>query len=211
MPELKYPSSLSVLQQRILEIVCTQKNVTYKKLVKEIRKDRVTILQSIESLIKKNYITKQRVKPEFDKSILVFKPTCSGKSRAASIQNVNLEGILRMEKDKDIDNYLDVIGDITDTSQRDKFIEPLQKLLTRPMDPAFYNKLQTKKNDLKNALIKGILENIQNKNYDAEHLLNERSIRPLRELLGSSDIRELRCLLSNLRNKVNMTIERLPD
>ena len=214
MPELKPPSTLSVLQQRVLEIVCTQENVTYKKLVKETRRDRITILQSIKSLIKQNYITKQRIKPEFEKSILVFKPTSSGKSRAAFIQNVNLEDILRMEKDKDIDNYLEIIGDITDTSQRDKFVKPLQILLMRPLSPMFYNKLQIKKNDLKKALIEGILGTVLNEDYDARCLLNERSIQPLRELLGPADIQELRSLRSlllNMRNNIDMTIERLPN
>ncbi|MGC1134744.1 MAG: hypothetical protein WA941_18095 [Nitrososphaeraceae archaeon] len=214
MPELKLPSTLSALQQRVLEIVCTHENVTYKKLIRETRRDRITILQSVESLVKQNYIIKQRLKPEFEKSIIIFKPTGPGKSRAAFIQNVNLEGILRMEKDKDIDNYLEVIKDVTDASQREMFIQPLQVLFARPMSPAFYETVirqQAKKNDLKKSLRDGVLQIIRSDHYDAGCLFNKRTIRPLKDLLGPSDILELKCLLSKIRNNADKTIERLPD
>lgn len=116
-----------------------------------------------------------------------------------------------MEKDEDIDNYLEIIRDITDKSQRDKFIKPLQILLMRPLSLVFYNKLQTKKKDLKKALIEGILGTVLNENYDAKCLLNERTTQPLKELLGPTDIRELRSLLSNMRNNLDKTIDRFPD
>jgi hypothetical protein len=119
-----------------------------------------------------------------------------------------------MEKDKDIDNYLEVIKDVTDASQRDKFIKPLQVLFARPISPTFYERVtrqQVKKNDLKKVLIDGILQNIQSDHYDAGCLLNERSIRPLNELLGLTDIQELKRLLSNIRSNVDKTIIGLPD
>ena len=81
---------LSDLQRKILEVICTKENVTYKTLMEKTKRDRITILQSIESLVKRNHVLKQKSNPEYEKSILIFKPTLLGKCYACTIIDVNI-------------------------------------------------------------------------------------------------------------------------
>jgi hypothetical protein len=94
------------------------------------KRDRITILQSIESLIKRNHVLKQKSEPEYEKSILIFKPTLLGKCYACTIIEVNIEDLLKLESDEEIANYLDVIKDITNPLQRKMFVEPLSELFS---------------------------------------------------------------------------------
>ena len=204
--------SLSMLQEKILQIVCTRESVTYRTLVEDIHRDRITVLQSVNSLVKQNYIVKQKANPEHEKSKLFFKPTYSGKLHAVFKMKIGIEEILKTEKDEDICKYFEIIKDIADPLQRDMFIQPLRVLFTRPLSPAFYSKVtqqQVKKDDLKKGLREGILRSVESDNYDVKYLLNDRSIRSLKELLGSTDMRELKNSLIQIRNNLSKTIERL--
>jgi len=205
-------SSLSALQENILRMVCTRDNVTYKMLIEETHRDRITILQSVNSLIKQNYITKQKEHPEHEKSKLTFKPTHSGKQVAVFRMKVSLEEILIAEKDKDISSYFNVIKDITDATQRDLFVLPLERLLTLPITiDTEIRRRQIRKNILKEALKKGLQEAVQNQDYNASSLVNERSLRRLKELLSPTEIRHLKNSLSITRNNLTETIEKLPS
>jgi DNA-binding MarR family transcriptional regulator len=210
LPTRLWPSYLSELQEKILEIVCTRESVTYKALIEETQRDRITVLQSVNSLIKQNYIVKQKEHPEHEKSKLSFKPTHSGKQLAAFKLKVSLEEILKAENDEEISKYFEIIRDVTDVSQRNEFIQPLEELLTRPVSPLFYKK-GGKESILRRALKKGILNSVQNDSYDASRLLNERSSRPFKELLKPADVRELKNSLLNISNNLSKTIERLPN
>jgi hypothetical protein len=43
---------------------------------------------------------------------------------------VNVEDILKIDRDQDILNYLELIKDVTDPLQRQKFIDPLTLIIT---------------------------------------------------------------------------------
>jgi predicted transcriptional regulator len=193
---------------KILQIVCTRNNVTYEMLIEETNRDRITVLQSINSLIKRNYVIRQKVDPEHEKSKLLFKPTQFGKQYAFKVK-VSLEEILKAEKDEDVIKYFEIIRDLTDASQRNEFTQPLEELLFRPASPLFYKKENSP--FLRRALKKGILNCIQKDSYDVSRLLNERSAQLLKELLKPNDIRELKNSLINVRNNLSKTIQRLPS
>jgi predicted transcriptional regulator len=205
--------SLSALQEKILQIVCNRENVTYNTLVEETKRDRITILQSVESLIKRNFIKKQKSNPEYEKSKLIFKPTQSGKSYAVFILKVDLEDILKLESDEDITNFLEFIKDITNPLQRKVLVQPLSELFTSLAAVEVEGKIpqQFKKKVLREALKKGILEIVQNSNYTASSLLNERSIKWLKKLLTPIEINELEDFLVTIRDNLSKTIGRFPD
>jgi predicted transcriptional regulator len=210
-PELFLSSSL---QYRILQIVCTNQNVTYKVLMENTKRDRITVLQSVESLIKRDLIVKQKSNPEFEKSKLIFKPTLSGKNYAVNILKVDLEDILKLETDEEIINYLEFIKDITNPIQRRRLIDPLSVLFASMRS---YQETRTKgkiskeyeKKIVKKALKQGILEVAQDNNYDAKNLLNQRSIKYLNNLLTPKEIEELEHSLVTVRDNLIKTTERL--
>ncbi len=167
-----YPSREDLpLHQKILRIICSKQNVTYKTLIEETRRDRTTILQSVKSLVKKEYIIKEKRNPEYEKSKLIFKPTRYGKNYALCGLGVDVEDVLKLERDEQIANYLELIKDIADPLQRKPFIEPLLGLFSSDVTTP-----QIKKQILNRALKKGVIEIVRNNNYDSKRLLNKSSI-----------------------------------
>ena len=60
--------------------------------------------------------------------ILLF--TLTAKHLAWTNLGVDIENILKIEGDQDILNYLELIKDVTDPLQRQKFIDPLTLIIT---------------------------------------------------------------------------------
>ena len=85
---------LSELQNKILYIISTDYRVGYKTLINKIKRARATILPSVESLIRRNYITKQKINPEYEKSKVIFKPTPLGIDYALSKLGVDVKDVM---------------------------------------------------------------------------------------------------------------------
>ncbi len=201
------------LQEKILRVVCTRKNVDYALLMQETKRDRVTVAQSVDSLAKYRYVKKDKINPEYEKSKLIIRPTLSGKHIAWRFLGVELEDILKIEDNDQITMYLEFIKDVRDVSQRQKLIKPLQAFLTLYEAWITDGKLggtQTKE-ILKQGLKNGISELVQDRNYDPKGLLNKRSIEWLKKLFSSQEIKELRQFIVQMKNKLASTAEKFPD
>jgi DNA-binding MarR family transcriptional regulator len=204
---------LSSLQDKILRIICTTKDVSYKTLIEETNRDRTTILQSVESLIKNGFIGKQKVNPEYEKSKLIFKATSTGKQIARDHLGIRLEDIMILEEDQQITNYLEFIKNITDPSHQEEFLQPLTDLLTSPRAWTSEDKIvpDEKREIIRDGFKEALLELFKNKNYDAKHLLNNRSIKWLQKLFTSQEISEIKEDILQVVDNANLTIERFPD
>src|SRR4051812_1686083 len=66
------------LQEKILRHICKTRDADYKTISKETDRDRITILQSLQPLMKHHYVYKQKIDPNRIKSKLIFKPTDKG-------------------------------------------------------------------------------------------------------------------------------------
>lgn len=69
---------MTQLQMNILNRVCRTKAADYNSLTEGTKRNRVTILQSIQSLIKRRLINEERQNPHHSKSKRIFKPTDRG-------------------------------------------------------------------------------------------------------------------------------------
>lgn len=201
---------LSSLQDRILRLICTTRNVSYTTLIQETHRDRTTILQSVESLIKHGLIEKQKINPEYEKSKLIFKATNTGKQIAYSYLGVSLEDIMKLEEDKQITEYLEFIKDITDPLQRKALLQPLSDLLTSPRAwrvEADEKTRSTRRDILKNGFKESLLELLQIKNYEVKNLFNTRSTKWLAKLFTTKEINEIKEFVRHVRDKADVTIE----
>lgn len=216
---------LSQLQDKILRVVCTRQNVDYTFLMKETNRDRVTIAQSVNSLVDRHYVSKDKIDPEYEKSKVIVKATFLGKDYSVNILKVNLEEILKAEDNEYISAFLEFIKDIPD-SQRDKLIQPLNELFRFLYDVwvVYYaakgkvgkDELTKQSNKIiKNVLIHGLKEGISrlvmDENYDANKLLNDRSVEWLKKLFTNTEIKELRRFIIQMKNKVVATAEKFPQ
>jgi hypothetical protein len=213
---------LSQLQDKILRIVCTRQNVDYTFLMKETNRDRVTIAQSVNSLVDRHYVTKDKIDPEYEKSKVIVKATFPGKDYSVNILKVNLEEILKAEDNEYISAFLEFIKDMPD-SQRHKLIDPLNELFRFLHDIWWTDHKAKTKGELmkhKNELIKkvlihgmktGISQLVLDENYDANKLLNKRSIESLRKLLTNTEMKELRQFIIQMKNNIIATAEKFPQ
>jgi DNA-binding MarR family transcriptional regulator len=71
-------NTLSSLQHSIIQYLTLNPNADYKAISKYVDKDRITIKQSIDTLIKKNYVKKEKIYPDRERSKLVFSLTHKG-------------------------------------------------------------------------------------------------------------------------------------
>ncbi len=206
---------LSSLQQKILDVICTNKNVTYKTLIQVTKKDRITVLQSVESLIKRNLIEKQKSNPEYEKSKLVFKATNRGKQIAHAYLGVSLEDIMKLEEDEQIANYLEFIKDITDPLQRKVLLQPLSDLLESPEawedEQAEEKTRGTRREILRNGFKESLRELFDNKNYNPKNLFNNKRIIWFKRLFTPEEIKEINEDIQQMVENAKLTIERFPE
>jgi hypothetical protein len=202
--------TLSNLQKKILLHVCTTNDASYKTLIEDIGKDRITILQSLESLIKYRYIEKQRLIPEREKSKLIFIPSYKGKAYALYHLNVELVQIVKTNGDDEVNNYIEFVKEVFHPSQHKLMIEPLFNVLER-------GQLDKKNSDKEKSLIKesfrkGLSELIQQKNYNAHVLFKNGTSREwLKKLYHTEGLKEFRELFIRARDNLTATIKLFPD
>lgn len=204
---------LSSLQDKILRIVCTTRDATYSTLIQETKRDRTTVLQSVESLIKHGFIEKQKVNPEYEKSRLIFKATPTGKQIAWKYLQMDLEDIMKLEDDPLVAHYLEFIKDISDPVQRKALLQPLSDLLTSPTAwGADYEETRSIRREIiTDSFKESLLELLQNKNYEAKNLFNTERIKWFKKIFTSKEIKEITEYIRLVADNSNLTIERFPD
>lgn len=205
-----YP--LTRLQEKIIRILTTYSRVTYKTLIEQTRRDRITLLQSMESLIIQGYVEKQKINPEFERSKLVFRPTLMAKHLAWTSLGVNVEDILKIDRDQDILNYLELIKDVTDPLQRQKFIDPLALIITSygtweskgKIDP------EIKRDSIKKGFHSGITELAQGSKNEVDMFFSQRIVEQLRKLFSVTELRKFKNLFETMGNNFIKSSRKIP-
>jgi DNA-binding MarR family transcriptional regulator len=204
-----YP--ITQLQAKILRILTTNSRVTYKTLIEQIRRDRITLLQSVESLILQGYVEKQKINPEFERSKLVLRPTMIGKHFAWHSLGVDIDDILKIEGDQDILNYFELIKDVSDP-KRQKFIDPLSSIITSYGTWESKGKidLELKRDSIKKGFHSGITELAQGNKNDVDRFFNQRTLGQLRKLFSVAELREFKNLFKIMGNNFIKTSKKIP-
>ena len=186
--------------------------MTYKTLIEEIHRDRITLLQSVESLILQGYVEKQKINPEFERSKLVLRPTLIAKHLAWTSLGVNIEDILKTEGDQDNFKYFELIKDVSEPLQRQKFIEPLSLIITSygtweskgKIDP------ELKRNSIKKGFHNGITELAQGSKNDVDRFFNQKAVKQLRKLFSVAELREFKNLFETMGTNFIKTSKKIP-
>src|SRR5215467_3425797 len=130
--------------------------------------DRITILQSIESLIKHGYIKKQKDNPQKEKSKLTFVPTLRGMACIWPFYPFDLKLSIsryKVQKEDEISRYLAFVNDVFKFTHQ----YPILKDLFTRIERDYLNIEKghaTKKRLIKECFTAGILNLIQQKDYD---------------------------------------------
>jgi hypothetical protein len=166
----------------------------------------------MESLILQGYVGKQRINPEFERSKLVFRPTLKAIHLAWTTLGVDIEDILKIEGDQDILNYFELIKNISDPLQRQKFIDPLSLIITSygtwesrgKIDP------ELKRDSIKKGFHSGITELVQGSKSDVDRFWNQNTVEQLRKLFSVAERREFKNLFETMGNNLIRTSKKIP-
>ena len=196
------------LQGKILGHLCTTTNASYQTLTKEIGRGRITILQSIESLIKHGYIEKQKVNPQKEKSKLTFLPTLKGVACLWKYYRFDLKKMVKIKEEDEVTTYVQFVRDVF------KF-EHQRPMLSRLFDNIEYNYYIFKTEDaerrrlIKESFTMGILELTQRRDYDPTKLFNEKGVQWLTKLYSREELNEFKELFVRTKQNLATIIERL--
>ena len=166
----------------------------------------------MESLIIQGYVEKQKINPEFERSKLVFRPTLMAKHLAWTSLGVNVEDILKIDRDQDILNYLELIKDVTDPLQRQKFIDPLTLIITSygtweskgKIDP------EIKRDSIKKGFHSGITELAQGSKNEVDMFFSQRTVGQLRKLFSVTELRKFKNLFETMGNNFIKSSRKIP-
>jgi hypothetical protein len=172
------------------------------------------LTQSVNSLLQHRFVSKDKIKPEYEKSKVIIKATFPGKHYSVNVLDVNLEDVLKIEGDEHISAFLEFIKDIPE-SQRHELIDPLNELFSWLYENWIFDYTIKKKDVLiKEILMSGLKTGISQligyEKYDADKLLNKRSIESLKNLFSNHEIEKLRQSIVQMKNNIISTEEKFP-
>jgi hypothetical protein len=200
------------LQEKILRHVSKTSNADYKTISKETDRDRITILQSLQPLIKRHYIYKQKIDPNRIKSKLIFKPTQKGIAYAIAFLGVDSNHIMKAQDDaSQIIKYNKFIEQINDSKLRKQLAESMMtKLIEYDLFDDKGSIIITSRQDMiKQGFRMAILEQAKDKDFDPHNLFNPQSVKLLTKIYNPDELKEFKESLIRIKNNLELTIEQL--
>jgi hypothetical protein len=201
------------LQKKILKHVCIRRNADYKTLSKATDRDRITLLQSLQSLMKHRLVYREKDNPNWVKSKLIFKPTHMGRAYASTFLGMDLDDIRNAQFDDDgRREYRDFIKQVADPSERKRNERLMMK------DLLLENLFQDDGNipDIDKLLYQltrvRLLKFVKSRrNFDFNELFGTTGAKELKAISTRSELKELKDLLTKLRINLDSTIKSLPN
>ena len=201
------------LQKEILKHVCMRRNADYKTLSKATDRDRITLLQSLQSLIKHSLVYSEKDNPNWVKSKLIFKPTHKGTAYASTFLEMDLDAIRNAQFDDDGRRmYRDFIKQVPNPAGRKKNESKMMKDLL--LENLFQDDGNIPNFDklLYQLTRVRLLKFVKSRrNFDFNELFGITGAKELKAISTRSELKELKDLLSKLRINLDSTIKSLPN
>ena len=200
------------LQKKILKHICKTQNADYKSISKATSRDRITILQSLQPLMKRQYVYKQKIDPDRIKSKLIFKPTDKGMAYSIASLGVDIDDVRKVHVDADVlVEYNDLIKKIDNPLQRKQFEREIIKVLVlyNLFDDKGKTIITNRKGFLKQGIRIGIFNLTADKYYDPENLFTPQVVKRLKGIVGTSELKEFKEFLMKIRKNLDLSIKQL--
>lgn len=202
------------LQEKILRHISKTSNADYKSISKATDRDRITILQSLQPLIKRNYVYKEKIEPHHIKSKLIFKPTDKGMAYSIAILGVDIDDVRKAHVNADLlIEYNNLIKKIVNPLLRKQSEREMVKvlLLYNLFDDKGKTIITDRKGFLKQTIRIGLFNLTANKYYNLENLFTPQTIETLKEISYTSERKELKDILMKIRDNLDLSIKQLSD
>jgi DNA-binding PadR family transcriptional regulator len=200
------------LQKRILKHLCMRKNADYRTLSKATDRDRITLLQSLQSLIKHRLVEKENTNVDRRRIKLIFRPTDKGRAYASTFLGMDLDDIRNAQFDDDERRkYRDFIKQVANPSERRRNERLMMKdLLQENLFQGDGNIPEIDKLLYQLTRVR-LLRFIRIKNFDFNELFTPANINELKAISTKSELKEFKDLLTNLRKNLDLTIRYVPS
>ena len=199
---------MSYLQKKILAHICTTDNASYETLMDDTRKDRITIMQSLRSLINYHYVDKERINPKLEKSKIIFSPTLKGKAFAFLYLDVELTRMIKVNVKDRIELYIEFVKQAFPT-RYDQILTGLFIELEKGV--LEFNKTDAAEQELITRYFRqGILVLASDKTNYSDFLSTKKSRMLFKNLFSEQEIRELKKYLQKVRGNLGLYIRRFP-
>jgi hypothetical protein len=200
------------LQKEILKHVCMRRNADYKTLSKATDRDRITLLQSLQSLMKHRLVDKEKDNPNLVKSKLIFNPTHKGKIYASTSLGIDDDAIRNAQSDdNERRRYDEFIKQVPNPAERKRNERRVMKDLL--LENLFHEDGNIPDIDkLLNQLLRTrLLRFIKSRNFDINELFTPAGMNTLKAISAPSELREFKELLILLRKNLDSTIKSLSN
>jgi hypothetical protein len=206
-PVLLTPSEL---QMKILNHICSTSEATYRSLIQVLKRDRVTILQSLKSLVKYRYVEQRKINPQYEKSKIIFMPTFKGFGEAWLESSIQSKDIVNTKRTDEIVEYVQFIDSTFLPSQHTEMLQFLFSKLSKGYSTDYEPDTNNKRNLIKDSFRKGLLALIQSTEYNIDFLSKRETRIWLNKLYSSRELKEIKEHYMKIRDNISMTIERFP-
>jgi predicted transcriptional regulator len=200
------------LQKEILKHVCMRRDADYKTLSKATDRDRITLLQSLQSLNKHRFVYSEKDNPNRVKSKLIFKPTPMGRAYASTILKMDLDDIRSAQSDdyerRRYDEFIKQVPNPSERKRNERRV--MEDLLQENLFDENGNIPDIDK--LLNQLLRTrLLRFIRIKNFDFNELFGTTGAKELKAISTKSELKEFKKLLTLLRDNLDSSIKCLPS
>ena len=203
-------SRFTDLQAKIIKHVGTNNNASYKTLIENIGKDRITIMQCLNSLIEWRYINKKKINPDFEKSKLIFSLTSKGIATAWLRGVISLDDIAKISGKGKITAYIKFIHQTFNSSNRNRMIEPLFIKLDKTY-AGYESGSDQENNVVRDCFLKGIIDLCFDGSFSLDRLNWNRGIDGLKKIFSDTELKKIKEYLAYGRDNLNTTIKKLPE
>lgn len=205
----------SKLQEDILKHIAVTPDAGYDTMTNKIKKNRITIRQSIETLLKHNYAKKEEIEPDLERNIkIIFKPTTKGITYSMAFLEVGLDEIIKSSgEENDFIQYNQLIENVVDKSERNEFIKNTAKAL---IDFDIFDNTGemriSKGEDFFNYGIMMALTGLGRKKSPSTAVyFDNQSIESLRKILSEEELKGIREYFSKVQTYLNKTTNAIND
>jgi hypothetical protein len=199
------------LQGKIVRHVGTNNNASYRTLMNDIKKDRITIMQCLNSLIEWRYIDKIKINPDFEKSKLFFSLTSKGIAAAWLRGVISLEDIAKNFSGKGrITAYIQFVHQTFNSSNRSLMIKPLFLKLDKTYagyEPGSHDESKV----VRDCFLKGIIDLCFDDSFSLDGLNRNRGIDGLKKIFSDNELKDIEEYLAYGSDNLNTTIKKLPE
>jgi hypothetical protein len=197
------------LQTKIIRHVGTNSNASYSTLIEDIGKDRITIMQCLNSLIDWRYIDKKKTNPDFEKSKLTFSLTSKGIAAAWLREVISLDEIVKnIERASKITDYIKFVQRTFNSSNRLLMVEPLFRRLDKTY-AGYEPGSDEEKNVVNDCFLKGIVDLCFDEGFGLDGFNSNKGIERLKKIFSGSELKDIREYLVRGRENLNSIIRKL--